>query len=381
MENIKHTCIQFLKKFISTERKDEPLLEIRLNKKNIFHNISVLKHHAPLWRIAPVVKSNAYGHGIVPIVTMLEEHTEVAFVCVDSYLEVRKLRDADIQIPILVLGPATPTTIFSCVYKKVAFTISTFKDLQALVDAKSQIHIHIEFDTGMHRRGFHTDELEQVVMLLEKSSLVVEGIFSHFVCSEKNNTITKKQIRDWNELLLAWEQRRSLPKYYHIANSYGFLYADTIRANVGRAGLALYGLTQKPLITTAVFSFFTKVVQIQSVRKGEYIGYGPQFKATKTMQVATIPVGYYEGLDRRLFKKGVVYIHGHKCQLLGIMSMNLAVCDVSSIECTIGDPVEIVSPLSAKENSIISMARISKTIPYDIVTHFNQDIKRVVVDF
>jgi len=356
-----------------------PIITIEINRHALLENVATMQKMAHQWKIAPVLKSNAYGHGLIVVADILK-NSNVAFLCVDSYPEATLIRNAGITTPILIMGFTPNTTIASCAISNVSFVISSLEQLEHIKNYKTSIHI--KFDTGMHRRGIMPQKINEAIALIRTAQFQVQGVMSHFAESETDSTQTRTQITIWNEL--AKKMQATLPTitYYHLANSGGFAYHNDINANVGRTGIAMYGINpgniSAPL--SPVLQMKSIISEIRTLEAGESIGYSHTYTASKKTLTGTIPVGYFEGLDRRLSNTGVFIIRNQFAPIIGRVSMNMSSCDITNIpDIKVHDVVTIIDARTDSKNSVVSIARTCETIPYEILVNIPAGLRRVVV--
>lgn len=362
-----------------TRRTHSPIITVEINKRRLLDNVQALREIAPQWQIAPVLKSNAYGHDLVTVAGIVEE-TSPAFICVDSYPEAETIRHAGIKTPILIMGFTPTPTIRAGRLSKTAFTITSLEQLREIADAS--VTIHLKFDTGMHRRGIEPSALQDVLNVITEASCAVEGIMSHFAESEKASDVTKRQISEWNALVAQCKTLLPDVKYYHLANSGGFAYHDKIDANVGRTGLAMYGINPGNLKCELqpVLEMKSIVTEVRTLHAGESVGYSGTYTATRDIKTAVIPVGYFEGLDRRLSNKGIYTAGSATLPIIGRVSMNMSCCDASAApKLTYGDTITIISADATQANSVVKMAEICETVPYELLVRIPAGLRRVVV--
>lgn len=355
----------------------KPLIEVHINRAHLLHNLHEFQKRAP---VMPVLKSNAYGHGLIPVAHILNGES-IPFLVVDSYYEAHTLRTKGITTPILILGYTASETISTSTLSNTSFTIGSIAQLKELRSAP--VSMHLKIDTGMHRQGIHPHELDQACSLLKKSTLHLEGICSHFSDADNNDvTCTKKQITLWNNIVA--RTRKIYPHIKtHIAATAGSFFSNTIDADYIRIGIGLFGITkneQDTIDLKPVLSMHTVVSSVKHLPKGETVGYNNTFRAERDMTIATIPAGYFEGIDRRLSNKGVVRIGAHNTPIVGRVSMNITSIDVSNIpNVALNTPVTIISSDKNDPHSIENIAKTAETIPYVILIHIPQHLRRVVV--
>ncbi len=368
-------------RFLVTQHHD-PLITIEISRHALLYNLNQFRNRMPHVSIAPVLKSNAYGHGLLQVAHILEKE-HVPFFVVDSYFEVRTLRDGDVHTPLLVIGYTSIDSIIHNDYKNVRFTITSLDALRELGErARNRTLIHLKIDTGMNRQGLQTQELEEAYKILSQNHHIhLEGICSHFADADsKETSFTEQQIQTWNTLVRTFREKYPEIVYWHISNSSGHAYPHA-EANVTRLGIGLYGISDIPhLVLKPVLRMTTIISSTKEIQKGDRVGYNGTFIAEKNMKIATIPVGYYEGIDRKLSNKGFVKIGSVFCPIIGKVSMNITTIDIS--QCSHiqrGDEVIVISDIQEDKNSIISRARDCEVIPYEIAVHIPHHLKRVVV--
>lgn len=339
-------------------------------------------------KVAPVLKSNAYGHGLVEAATVLQNQ-EIPFFVVDSYFEAVALRAKGITIPILVIGYSRPEIIASSRLKRVVFTVTSLDTLRMIAKyPKVRSSVHIKIDTGMHRQGILPEDVDEASSILKQNPQIhLEGVCSHFSDADNlDGSFTAIQIREWN--YIADKLKSVFPniKYFHVSNTDGSRLANSIKANIVRVGIGLYGLVSgnqfsPKLNILPVMKMRTIITDVKHLKKDETVGYGNTFIAKNDMLIATIPVGYFEGLDRRLSNTGKVLVGREKipCPIIGRISMNITIIDVSGLPDTkIGDEVTVIDDNTNSPNSIISIAQQCNTIPYEIAVKIPAHLKRVV---
>lgn len=377
-----------LDKILKALRREYQTLNIiEVSKSNLLHNYKYLSSINRKVRIAPVVKSNGYGHGIENVAKVLDD-LNFPFFCVDSLYEAYKLQDAFVVNKILVMGYTDPENLK---IKKLPFSFAVFDldSTKVLNEFQVGCKIHIFVDTGMHREGISVKDLPAFLEEIKKlPNIKIEGLMSHLASSEgKSDPIFASQIKQFNKAKEICKRLKIYPKWFHISATGGIVNPKTKSviaavSNLVRAGLALYGFSSttfdpklKPALTLK-----TKIAQIKKVKKGNKIGYDGTYTAKKDLTVGVLPLGYYDGIDRRLSNKGWVTIDNTPCKILGRVSMNITSIDISKIpNPQIGQDVVMFSSNSTDPNSIENVAKICKTIPYDILISLATSTKRVLI--
>ncbi len=365
-------------------RNYRPLNLIEISRSNLKYNYSYLSSLNKNLKVAPVLKSNAYGHGIIPIARILDK-LNPPFICVDSLFEAYALLNANIKAQILIMGYIDPKSL-ETKSLPLSFSVYDLIQIQSLNKYQPGAKVHIFVDSGMHREGIRTEELEKFADYIKtKTTLKIEGLMSHFAMSDKpKDNQTKKQVEEFKKAKDILNKLGVKPKWIHIANSLGLI-NNKVLGNIGnmaRVGLAVYGIDPegkesklKPILTLK-----THIAQIKNLKKGEKTGYDFTFTAGKDMKIAILPIGYFDGVDRRLSSKGFVKIDGEFCPIIGKVNMNITVVDISKIKNPKpGDNVVIFSDIQSDKNSIQNTAKICGTIAYELPIYLSPTTRRVVI--
>ena len=370
-----------LKKLFVRRTKYQPLIKVLVFANRLKNNYRLYSQNYPGLKFAPVLKSNAYGHGLWEVAEILKEQSPPFFV-VDSYYEADFLRRRGSHVPLLIIGYSSAEQIFQNQFKDVAHTVISLEGLCSLAQRLNKPRlIHLKIDTGMHRQGVLYEEIPAAIELLKSNSnLVLEGVCSHLADADgASGSFTQKQIELWNQAARLFKQNFSGIKYFHLSATAGMKYAREAQTNAARLGIGLYGYGDLPGLEPAL-EMRTVVSSLKTLRAGESVGYNATFTAQKDMQLATLPVGYYEGLDRRLSNKGAVQIRGQACRIVGRVSMNITSVDAGSQpDAKVGDEVVVISGEAGAVNSAKSWAELCGTIPYEILIHIPQHLRREVV--
>ncbi len=374
----------------------KPLITIEISQNRLIHNLNQFAKLAPNNSIAPTLKSNAYGHGIIEVAKIIEEEivhnqklkANIPFFVVDSYFEAIALRAKGIKTPLLIIGYTRPETILTSSLRNISFTITDIQTLFAIKNTAKNILVHLKIDTGMHRQGILPEEIDRSLTIInENKKIILEGICSHLSDADgTRNEFTQSQIDLWNNSVDKIISQFSNIKYIHLSNTYGHSYSKSIKANVSRLGIGLYGLADglsDTLHLKPVLEMKTIITSIKKLNKDESVGYNNTFKAENDMTIATIPVGYFEGVDRRLSNRGFVEILPSKtpCPIIGRVSMNITSIDITSIpDVKVGSEVLVISNDPQSKCSIESIAKLCDTITYESTVGIPGHLKRVVVE-
>lgn len=360
-----------------------PLNIIEISKKRLISNYKHLSSINKNIKVAPVLKSNAYGHGIIEVGTILDKLSPVFF-CVDSVNEAYQLFNAKIKTPILITGFVDPNNLK---IKRLPFSYAVFdlKQFRGILKNQPQAKVHLFIDTGMHREGLRVDELESFIKELSlEEKQRIEGLMSHLAFSESpKNSDTKKQIAQFRSALRILKKYQIFPQWIHFGNSSGLLNNKQLGlsfTNAVRTGLALYGISSignnrlKPIL-----QLITHVTQVKKIKKGEKVGYDFTYEAKNDGLIAVLPIGYNDGMDRKLSDRGIVLIRNKPCPIIGRVSMNLCVIDATAVKnIKIGDEV-IVFSNNEDENNVVNSAKKADTIPYVILVHLERSTKRKII--
>lgn len=354
--------------------------QLEINLDNLAYNFSLLKTNLrPNTKVMAMVKAFAYGAGNFEVAKHLQflgaDALAVAFA--DEGIALRK---AGITLPIMVLN-FEPSQLQPYIQFNLQPSIGSKRQLDSLPNDIS-LHIHIELDTGMHRLGFMSEDIEYLVFsLMEKKNLKIEGIYTHLASAENvlDDRQSEKQIRTFFEIADKISSVLNYKPTYHISNSAAAIRFKELNSDMVRLGISLYGInpvTSKSISLKPVFRLKTFISQIKTIPKNEGIGYGFEDVSETSRQIAILPLGYADGFNRKFgMGKNSVYINGKRAKTLGRICMDMCMVDVSDISCQEGDEVVLFE----NANQIQEWADIAETIPYEILTSLSQRIKRVFV--
>jgi alanine racemase len=349
---------------------------------NLVSNLNYFKSLLkPTTQIMAMVKAFSYGLGTYNVAKLLEEN-KVDYLGVANTYEGIELRNAGIKLPIMVMKPEIDS--FDLVIEnQLTPTIFSLFSLKKLIDSVSDSNpliISLKIDTGMHRLGFCENEIPELLSILnENPFLKIESIFSHLAASDDkaHNEFTLNQIERFKYISQSILSQFDYSIALHILNSNGIINYNDAQFNMVRLGIGLYGIcsdieTQKQL--KPVSTLKSKIAQIKTIKKGETIGYNRIGLAKENMKIATIPVGYADGLSRKLGNGNwSMIVNGSRAPIIGNVCMDMVMIDVTKIDCMEGDSALIFSD----QNTISEMANKIETIPYEILTSYSPRVKRV----
>ncbi|MEQ1763966.1 MAG: alanine racemase [Pyrinomonadaceae bacterium] len=337
-----------------------------------------------------VVKADAYGHGAVPCAARLEAEG-VDWFAVATVEEGVELREARISKPILVLGgfwPGQETTLLNFNLTPAVFRIDQARSIaKAAMRQRSAAKVHVKIDTGMGRIGVRVDEVEAIAQELSTiENLEIEGLMTHFAVADDLNAtdFTNQQIKSFEEAVEIFLAHGHRPKYIDMANSPGAVVHPLSRSKMVRIGGLLYGLGSDVLPSGVphpelrpVMSITSKIAQVKTIAAGESVGYGRTFIANRDTVVATIPIGYHDGLPRSLSNKGYFLVKGTRAHIIGRVSMDWTTIDVTDIaDVAVGDDVTIIGASADELIRAEDIAAIAGTISYEITCGISQRIPR-----
>lgn len=375
-----------------------------------FRNLAALVKPA---RVAAVVKSEAYGHGLVPVALALQDE-DLWGVCVVTPSEGSVLRGAGFVRPILVVGASFPEEMDQAVQDDLTLAVYDLEQARALSRAATRagraVKVHLKFDTGLSRLACTTESAREFYREVSSlSGLALEGAYSHLADAEGlDQSYTLGQYRRFRDGLEALEQEGFFPKVRHIGASAAALLLERARLDLVRIGISLYGFwpseetrilhhgaahdlaarlseefsDRRPAefdtLFAPVMSYRARVVQTKWLERDTKVGYGCTFETQRRTRVAILPVGYAEGYDRHLSNCGEVLLNGRRARVLGRVCMNLMVVDVTDIEGV--EQGSIATLLGQDGTARITAeewaARVG-TIQYEVVTRIPMSIPRI----
>jgi len=346
-------------------RKYRNLNTLHVFKDALKHNLHAYQKLCPGQAICPVLKSNAYGHGLTLVAKALDNEGAPFFI-VDSLYEAYELKKARIKTPVLIIGALHPENTHG---RHFPFHFAVFNKESAELFAKMDVPVHIKIETGLSRMGFSMKQLKESLPYFKKIGLNIEGIYTHFADADnpQSDAKTEEQVERFEEALALVEAAGFKPKWIHCANSAGALKVKNPKFNMVRLGIGLYEATMELEST---------LVAIDELKKGETVGYGCTFTAPKNMRVGVIPVGYYEAIPRSLSNKGFVEVNGKLCPMLGRVSMNMCTFDLEGVEAKLFDPVIVYSRHAEQKNSVPEQSHAAGMIPYELLVHISESVAR-----
>ena len=368
--------------YLLEEKTHETVLEINLNA--ISYNLNFFKSKLkPKVKIMVMVKAFGYGNGGLEIAKLLEHH-KVDYLGVAFADEGISLKNGGVQVPIMVLNPEN-TSFAAIIQHQLEPEIYCLKGLHAFLKIAKQKNlerfpIHIKFDTGMHRLGFEENTIEELITTLKGNNTVqIKSILSHLATSDdlEHMDFAHSQIALFEKLSSRLMSELHIKPLRHILNTSGISNFQESQYDMVRLGIGLYGISNDPEEQKQledVGTLKSVISQIRTIAAGESVGYGRKFMAEKPTKVATIPIGYADGISRGWGNGvGFVTIKKEKASILGSICMDMLMVDVTGIECKEGDAVIVFG----QSPTVGFMAQKLNTISYEILTSISQRVKRV----
>lgn len=355
---------------------------VEINLENISHNMRAIRKNTPKdVKLLAVVKADAYGHGSVMIApTLLASGADMLGVA--SIDEGVDLRQAKINCEILVLGAVPVWAVETAVKSDITIAIFSKEHLEACKQAYERTgtkpKVHVKLDTGMNRIGVSVDDaVDFIKEVREADYLDFRGVFTHLANAEIREK-TQIQIDRWNKVISQIDTKGLL---LHILNTAGAMCYDVPNSNMRRAGIGIYGLypdlpsdgeVKKPDLKP-VLSLKARIVNIHEAKDGEGVSYGHTFTAHGTRKIATVPLGYADGVPRGLSNKICGVLHGKEVPQIGNITMDQMMFDITGVDAELGDVITVLD----ETHSIDEWAKILGTINYELTCRLKVRLPRV----
>lgn len=362
------------------KRVHQTVMEINLNA--LIHNLNVYRSQLkPGVKLMAMVKAFSYGAGSFEIAKVLE-FNRVDYLTVAYADEGVTLRKAGIKSPIMVMNPEV-SSFGQILQFNLEPEIYTFFILDKLLDAANglEVGIHIEVDCGMKRLGFDEGQIDELIAKLKNNPQIrVKSIFAHLAASEekKHDEFTLQQIAQFNRISKKISSAFEYPILHHILNSAGIARFLDAQLDMVRLGIGLYGIDPSAVIQKQlqpIGTLKTVVSQLREVKAHETIGYSRKGTVTKNSLIATVAIGYADGLNRRLGNgKGMMSVNGQLAPTIGSICMDMTMLDVTGMKIKEGDEVII---FGQETINLEDVATKIGTIPYEVLTSISQRVKRV----
>ncbi len=356
--------------------------EIRLSA--VRSNLQKLKKTAAPARLLFVVKANAYGHGAVELARLAEGEGLAYGFGVSCVEEGLALRAAGLKSPVLVLGSLYPFESFvEAISAGMTVTIASLDAARQVAEAARKLgkkaECHIKLETGMGRIGARKPAVLKIYDELSASGAVsVTGLYTHLSSADTDPDYTGAQLAIFSETVSELELRGARGLLLHTANSAAAMKYPASRMDLARCGIAAYGLAEG---FEPAMELKTSVVFIKNVREGAFISYNRSFRADRAMKIATLPAGYGDGYSRRFSNKACVLIGGRRCRVLGNVTMDMTMADVTGVkDAAVGAEAVLLGRQGGEEITAGELADIAGTITYEVVTLITARVPRVYTE-
>ncbi len=362
---------------------------VHLSRSALLHNFDAFQSLQPNNFVIPVLKSNAYGHGITEIATILKQRT-FPYIAVDGYYERLAIQRVSKQ-PVLVMGAIEASNFQRMNFRRTAFVVHDEATIRALARTKRTVKVHIEIETGMVRHGVPLGDLPEFLTLLSRyPTLHVEGVMTHLADADnpENTLYSEQQTRLFDQAVALVREAGCIPTYIHIAQSAGSVKVTSHTANTTRIGLALYGINplesgdkfyKKLQHLRPVLSLTSTITNITPIKKGSTVGYGRTYTAPTDTLIGVLPLGYYEGIPRSLSNVGSVAYKAHQLSIAGRVCMNHTMVDIRQSGAQVGDTVTIISSDPNSAYSVVALCRTHHLFIYSFLAGLNEHIRRSIV--
>ena len=338
----------------------------------------------------PIIKSEAYGHGLLEVARCLAREKIYGF-GISEPEEGERLRKAGLILPLLLLSGFEADWLPDLIRLRLIPAITSLRMLRIAAEFTRRkgvsLEVHLKLDTGMHRYGIEPREIPLMLPILkENPQLRPVGLMTHLACAEKpEDPLTRKQLETFHNLREKLQGQLPSLRYFHAANSAGIIFLRGAGGNLVRPGISLYGsypsfrararVKLKPVMTLK-----SRILELRELRAGDTLGYGPLYRAPTQKRIALVPVGYDDGYPRSLSNKGFAWIRGQRVPVVGAVSMRCLTLDVTEVEGV--QPGEEVILLGGprEEVPVDELADLAGTISYELLCALGRRIPRIYRD-
>jgi len=341
----------------------------------IRHNVSAIAAVIAPSEVCAVVKADAYGHGDAPVAEAALEAgaTRLAVALVEEGV---RLREAGVEAPILVLSEPDPSSVADIASWSLTPTVYSISCVESLASVSPGINVQIKLDTGMHRVGASPRMLHDLIRSARAAGLEVEAIWTHFPVADEDPVFTRHQVEVFDEAVSTYETPLT-----HLANTAGAILFPEARRSFSRIGLGLYGLhpcqqTREMVELRPAMRIVTHVSHLQRLEQGARPSYGRIRPLPEDSTVATAPIGYADGMPRRLSETGSALIGGRQYPLAGMVTMDQIVIDVGDDGVRLGDEVVVLGEQGSSSIDADRWAAILGTISYEVVCEIGPRVPR-----
>lgn len=330
---------------------------------------NIKEHIGKSCKFCAVVKANAYGIGLETVCKTLYGIAD--YFAVANLKEALSIRVFDKTTPILILGYIDNSDIKVASDNNIAISVGSYQQLKEITTHNTPINIHIQINTGLNRFGIRTiTEYKKCIKLIkEESQVKVEGVYTHFATKAQDVNFVYRQFLRFNQFRNFTINKNVI---YHIANSFSTNYSKKFHLDMVRTGFLLYGYAKNVIGNKPVVTIKSQIISISNVRRGDTIGYDRTYAVEKSMKIAVVPIGYADGLNRRLSNKFDLVINNQKCRILGRICMDVVLVDISNIlDAKVGTEVLILGKSSKYQLTLKDYADNLGTSDYEVLCNFN----------
>jgi len=371
---------------------------LEVSRENLLHNLNIIRNKiGKKVKIAAVVKANAYGHGYHEVAGIMHDE-KIDFLAVHSFEEAAILKSGKYSPEILIVGYVPYAQLSEAIENDIHLTIyniETLKKIESLNISK-RAKIHLKLETGTNRQGISEDELGKYLKFLKKSKKIeLVGASTHYANIEDttDHSYAQSQLEKYNQVISQIENAGFKIPIRHTASSAASLLFSETHFDMIRFGISLYGLWpsketylsyrlaggENDLLKPAL-TWKTRIAQIKNVPKGSFIGYGCTYRTTADSKIAVLPIGYFDGYDRKLSNLGYVLVNGERAQVRGRICMDNIMIDITNIPgVKVEDEVVLLGKQKDEVISAEQMASWAQTINYEIVARINPMLQRKIV--
>ncbi len=377
-------------KIKSFEKKFDVYNNIYISRSAILNNFDLFTELSPGGFVIPVLKSNAYGHGLQQI-TEIFKARRFPYIAVDGYFEGLKIHEISKQ-PVLVMGAIKNSNYDDIKPRGYAFVVHDIDSVRSIGQTKKKFLVHIELETGMGRHGIRIDELNDLLNEIKKyKNIIIDGVMTHLADADNPKSIKHVNLQssrfDIGVKMII--DAGFNPKYIHIAQSAGSVKVKSKYANSLRIGIAMYGVTPLEINDKVanklhklqpVLRLTSTIDKVLDVDCGETVSYSRTFTAKRNSRIGILPLGYYEGLPRALSNVGQVKWRNKYLPIAGRVCMNHTMIDITDCKAKKDDEVIIISNQSKDQLSLNNICQQYGLFNYGVLVSLNQNIRRTIVE-
>ena len=350
---------------------------MEIDRKKFQKNMENIQNYVGAKTLMPVIKANGYGTCVNKSLNLINQYEIVAVAIVDEAIQ---LRQTGYSKEIFVLNPPAKSEIKNIIDYNVTIGISDLSFAKELIDSRNKVKVHLEIETGMNRTGIKLNELEDFIKTIKDTNIEVDGVYTHLSSADFDEDYTRMQLSKFKDAVEIVKEKFPNIRYIHSSASNGLLNYPEDVSNTVRPGIIMYGYesyegVKDQINIEPIAKLKTKIIHIKEVEKGEAIGYSQKFVAQRPMKVATIPIGYADGLRRELSNKGKVVVNGYLAPIIGNVCMDSCMIDITNI-----DDVNIEDEVYIWDNEVQTLediAQLCDTINYEILSTISARVPRV----